>query len=67
VSEAFHPSYQQNDSGIRSWANGSQRRAHRRFCTQVGLLVEDRWQGLGVGADLVEHLAGVAQVAGFAS
>jgi GNAT superfamily N-acetyltransferase len=39
--------------------------AHNRFCTQVGLLVEDRWQGLGIGAELVEHLAGVAQVAGF--
>jgi GNAT superfamily N-acetyltransferase len=38
---------------------------HNRFCTEVGLLVEDRWQGLGIGAELVEHLAGVAQVAGF--
>jgi GNAT superfamily N-acetyltransferase len=39
--------------------------AHNRFCTEVGLLVEDRWQGLGIGAELIGHLAGVAQVASF--
>jgi GNAT superfamily N-acetyltransferase len=39
--------------------------AHTRFCTEVGLLVEDRWQGLGIGAELIGHLAGVAQVASF--
>src|SRR5438067_510358 len=31
--------------------------AHNRSCAQVGLLVEDRWQGLGIGAELVGHLA----------
>lgn len=39
--------------------------AHSRVCVQVGLLVEDRWQRLGIGSALMSHLAGVAQVAGF--
>ncbi|MDT4924199.1 MAG: hypothetical protein QOG01_1912 [Pseudonocardiales bacterium] len=40
-------------------------RSHNHLCTEIGLLVEDRWQRLGIGAELVTHLAGVAQVAGF--
>jgi GNAT superfamily N-acetyltransferase len=38
---------------------------HDHSCAEVGLLVEDRWQGLGIGCDLMTHLAGAAQVAGY--
>jgi GNAT superfamily N-acetyltransferase len=38
---------------------------HNHYCAEVGLLIEDRWQHLGIGAELTAHLAGVAQVAGF--
>jgi GNAT superfamily N-acetyltransferase len=37
---------------------------HNRFCVEVGVLVEDRWQRLGIGSELVSHLAGVAQATG---
>jgi len=33
---------------------------------EVGLLVEDRWQRLGIGTELMTHMAGVAHAAGFA-
>lgn len=38
---------------------------HSHRCAEVGLLVEDGWQHLGLGTELLSHLAGVAQVAGF--
>ncbi|MDT4914818.1 MAG: hypothetical protein QOC66_3946 [Pseudonocardiales bacterium] len=38
---------------------------HNHLCAEVGLLVEDRWQRLGIGRELMSHLAGVAQVAGY--
>lgn len=38
---------------------------HPARCAEVGLLVEDARQRRGLGSDLVAHLAGVAQVAGF--
>jgi GNAT superfamily N-acetyltransferase len=49
-------------------ATGSLERdaAHNQYCVEVGLLVEDRWQRLGIGTELMSHLAGVAQVAGYA-
>lgn len=38
---------------------------HGYRCAELGVLVEDAWQKRGIGADLVTHLAGVAQVAGY--
>lgn len=40
-------------------------RAHNHFCAEIGLLVSDRWQRLGIGTELTTHLAGVAYVAGY--
>ena len=37
---------------------------HGRHCVDIGVLVEDGWQGRGIGRDLVGHLAGIAHVAG---
>jgi GNAT superfamily N-acetyltransferase len=39
--------------------------AHSPFCAAVGLLVEDHWQRLGIGTDLLGHLAGAAQAGGY--
>ena len=39
--------------------------AHAENCAEVELLVEDRWQRLGIGNELLTHVAGVAQVAGY--
>lgn len=38
---------------------------HNSYCVEVGLLVEDRWQRLGIGGELLSHLAGAAHVAGY--
>jgi GNAT superfamily N-acetyltransferase len=38
---------------------------HDAHCVAVGVLVEDGWQRLGLGRELLTHLAGVAQVAGY--
>ncbi|WP_375489625.1 GNAT family N-acetyltransferase [uncultured Jatrophihabitans sp.] len=38
---------------------------HNHFCAEIGLLVTDRWQRLGIGTELTTHLAGVAHVTGF--
>jgi GNAT superfamily N-acetyltransferase len=40
-------------------------RNHHHFCAEVGLLVEDRWQRLGIGTELMTHMAGMAQTAGY--
>jgi GNAT superfamily N-acetyltransferase len=40
-------------------------RGHSHFCAEIGLLVEDEWQRLGIGSELISHMAGVASVAGF--
>lgn len=40
-------------------------RFHHEYCVEVGLLVEDAWQRLGIGSELIGHLAGVAHVAGY--
>jgi predicted N-acetyltransferase YhbS len=39
--------------------------AHSYLCAEAELLVEDRWQRLGIGSELMTHIAGVAQVAGY--
>lgn len=38
---------------------------HGPFCITAGLLVEDAWQRLGIGAELSTHLAGVAHLLGY--
>jgi GNAT superfamily N-acetyltransferase len=38
---------------------------HSHLCAEVGLLVEDRWQRLGIGTELIGHLAGMAHANGF--
>jgi GNAT superfamily N-acetyltransferase len=40
-------------------------RMHNHLCAQIGLLVQDSWQRMGIGTELTTHLAGVAHVAGF--
>jgi hypothetical protein len=40
-------------------------RTHNHFCAEIGLLVSDRWQRLGIGTELTTHLAGVAHIAGY--
>src|SRR3954449_8470963 len=39
--------------------------SHSHFCAEIGLLVEDRWQRLGIGGELMSHMAGLAQAAGY--
>lgn len=39
--------------------------SHNEFCVGAGLLVEDGWQRLGIGTELMAHLAGIAHVAGY--
>jgi N-acetylglutamate synthase-like GNAT family acetyltransferase len=38
---------------------------HGHLCAETSVLVEDAWQQRGIGGELLSHLAGVAQVAGF--
>ena len=38
---------------------------HNYLCAEAQLLVEDRWQRMGIGSELMTHIAGVAQVAGY--
>ena len=40
-------------------------RRHGDQCAEVGLLVEDRWQRLGIGGEVLGHLAGSAHAAGY--
>ena len=39
--------------------------AHGQEAAEIGLLVEDDWQGLGLGRELMTHLAGAALVCGY--
>lgn len=39
--------------------------AHSYLCAEAQLLVEDGWQRMGIGSELMTHIAGVAQVAGY--
>ncbi len=38
---------------------------HGRACAEVGLLVEDAWQGNGLGRELMSHVSGAALVCGY--
>jgi predicted N-acetyltransferase YhbS len=38
---------------------------HSRESAEIGLLVEDAWQGIGIGRELMAHLAGSAVVCGY--
>ena len=38
---------------------------HGRDSAEIGLLVEDEWQGIGIGRELLVHLAGAAVVCGY--
>ena len=38
---------------------------HSHRCVEVAVLVEDQWQRLGIGTELMAHMAGVAQATGF--
>jgi GNAT superfamily N-acetyltransferase len=38
---------------------------HSRDSAEIGLLVEDGWQGVGIGRELLAHLAGAAAVCGY--
>jgi GNAT superfamily N-acetyltransferase len=53
------------DGDVVATATLARDRNHNHFCAELGLLVEDRWQRLGIGAELMSHMAGMAQAAGF--
>jgi hypothetical protein len=38
---------------------------HGAESAQIGILVEDEWQGIGIGRELIVHLAGAAVVCGY--
>jgi GNAT superfamily N-acetyltransferase len=38
---------------------------HNHLSAELGVLVQDSWQRMGIGIELVTHLAGVAHAAGF--
>jgi GNAT superfamily N-acetyltransferase len=38
---------------------------HGAESAQLGLLVEDEWQGIGIGREMIVHLAGAAVVCGY--
>ena len=40
-------------------------RAHSHLCAELGLIVEERWQRLGIGTELTIHMAGLARATGF--
>ncbi len=38
---------------------------HNHLCAELGLLVDDAWQRLGIGGELTCHMAGLAQASGY--
>jgi GNAT superfamily N-acetyltransferase len=54
-----------SDGSIVATGSLTRDRAHNHLSAEIGLLVQDAWQRLGIGTELITHLAGVAQVAGF--
>jgi GNAT superfamily N-acetyltransferase len=53
-----------SDGEVRATATLASDGVHNARCAEVGLLVEDRWQRLGMGSELLGHLAGVAHASG---
>src|SRR4051812_2223601 len=53
------------DGDVVATATLARDRAHSHFCAEIGLLVEEHWQRLGIGAELMSHMAGLAQAAGY--
>jgi L-amino acid N-acyltransferase YncA len=53
------------DGDVVATATLARDRGHSHFCAEVGVLVEDRWQRLGMVTELMTHMAGLAQAAGF--
>jgi GNAT superfamily N-acetyltransferase len=38
---------------------------HGRESAEIGIIVEDEWQGIGIGREMMVHLAGAAVVCGY--
>ncbi|SHH17965.1 Acetyltransferase (GNAT) family protein [Jatrophihabitans endophyticus] len=53
------------DGGVVATASVRRDPGHSYVCAEAAVLVEDGWQRRGIGSELLSHLAGVAQVAGF--
>jgi len=53
------------DGEVVAMATLTRDRDHSHFCAEVGLLVEDAWQQLGIGSELISHVAGLAQASGY--
>jgi GNAT superfamily N-acetyltransferase len=53
------------DGDVVATATLARDRGHSHFCAELGVLVEDRWHHLGIGTELVSHMAGLAQAEGY--
>lgn len=55
----------QADGEVVAWAVAATDQMHGPDSAEIGLLVEDEWQGLGIGRELMTHLAGATLVCGY--
>ncbi len=53
------------DGGVVGFAVAAIDSNHSRESANIGLLIEDEWQGIGIGRELMTHLAGAAVVCGY--